>query len=179
MEMLKFHGQFLKKYSTEESSLLDSTEYIIQQVESRDTDRVIDLLKQKYEFHERFLFMEIVLKATEKERNKVKIDLPGIFFKMSYEYTEDLYKLAYDSFEADRRFHLEQQFDQSKAKYVKESYINRCREQGMPVFSAHKDKELLGYIIIDLHPNRENNCFQIMLGVTKSGIKGKMIAFPL
>lgn len=174
MELLQCKGLLLKKYAVGENFVPDDTAYIIQQIESDDLQRAEDLQKQRFRFHERFLFIEISLKAGETCSGAA-----GISLEMSNEYPPDIYELAYESFETDRRFHLERQFDQNRAKVAKEAYINRCREQGCMVFTARKDGNLLGYIIVDIHPGRGTGCFQIMLGVTCAGIKGKMTAIPL
>jgi len=173
------HSGGLKRYSVNEDFSWEEAAYIIQQVDSFDMVRIAELQKQGFQFHERFLYVEINLKATSGIRNRLSGSVAELSLEMGHQYTNDLYELAYKSFETDRRFHLEQQFDQHKAKDVKEAYINRCKEQGMTVFSARRADELLGYIIVDLHPNQKAGCFQIMLGVTKAGIKGKMAAIPL
>lgn len=180
MEILQCRGWCLKKYSVEESFVPDEDAYIIQQVQSNDMQRVEELQKQGFCFHERFLFIEILLKSATGMRNGIERKRASeISLKLGNEYPPDIYELAYESFETDRRFHLERQFDQNRAKAVKEAYINRCRERGCIVFSACKDRELLGYIIVDTHPGRGAGCFQIMLGVTRAGIKGRMAAIPL
>lgn len=179
MEMLSFQERALKKYSVQETFLLDDTEYIIQQIEADKGEKAAELVKSGLGFHERYIFVEINLKATAKARNQINNALPDILLKLSHEYTADLYELACESFETDRRFHLEQQFDQNRAAEVKKTYIDWCREHDMPVFTARSGHELLGYIIIDMNPGREKGCFQIMLGVTRPGIKGKMVAYPL
>lgn len=174
MELLQCSGLLLKKYAVGESFEPDDNAYIIQQVENNDMQKVEELQKQGFQFHERFLFIENSLKGVETCGGAT-----GISLKMSNEYPPDIYELAYESFETDRRFHLEKRFDQGRAKAVKEAYIERCREQGCMVFSARKEGKLLGYIIVNIHPGREPGCFQIMLGVTCAGIKGKMAATPL
>lgn len=178
MEILHCESLLLKKYSVGESFESDDHVYIIQQVESNDMQRAEELRKQGFYFHERFFFIENSLRTAEM-RNGTEGGISEILLEMSNEYPPDIYELAYESFETDRRFHLERQFDQSKAKTVKEAYINQCRERGCMVFSARKDGKLLGYIIVDTHPGRGAGCFQIMLGVTCPGIRGKMTAVPL
>lgn len=179
MEILQCRGWCLKKYFVEESFVPDDDAYIIQQVESNDMQRAEELRELGFYFHERLLFIEISLKSATGMRNGIEGGASEISFKLSNEYPPDVYELAFKSFETDRRFHLERQFDQTKAKDVKEAYINRCRERGCKIFSAYKEGELLGYIIVDTHPGRGTGCFQIMLGVTRAGIKGKMAAIPL
>ncbi len=177
MEILSFHGGTLKRYSVRETYVPDDTEYIIQQIEANKAEKLTGLSEAGPGFHERFIFVEINLKATAKARNQIKNALPDILLGFSHEYTNDLYELACESFEADRRFHLEQQFDQNRAAEVKKAYIDWCRDQNMPVFTARKENDLLGYIIIN--PDSGVGIFQIMLGVTRPGIKGKMAAYPL
>ncbi len=178
MELLQCRDRCLKKFSVGESFVPDGNAYIVQQIESNDMQREEELRKQGFSFHERLLFIEISLKEAGT-RKGIENDAPGIALEMSREYPPDIYELAYESFETDRRFHLERQFDQNRAKAVKEAYINRCRERGCMVFSARKDGKLLGYIIVDTHPGRGDGCFQIMLGVTCAGIRGKLTAIPL
>lgn len=179
MEMLKFRDWSLKKYAAGERFAADDQACVIQQIDSNDMERAEELRQQGFCFHERLLFMEISLKAAVGRDKGPECGTAGISLKMSKEFTPDLYELAYESFETDRRFHLERKFDQGKAKAVKEAYINRCRDLGCMVFSARKDGELLGYIIVNPHPGRGDGCFQNMLGVTCAGIKGKMAALPL
>lgn len=178
MEQLQCGNLLLKKYSLGEHFVPDDDAYIVQQIESNDTQMAEELQDQGFCFHERFLFIEIPLKAA-RTRSGAEGGASGISFKMSHEYPADVYELAYESFEEDRRFHLERHFDQIKAKDVKEAYINQCRERGCMVFSARKDGKLLGYTIVDANSGSGNGCFQIMLGVTCSGIRGKMTAIPL
>lgn len=149
----------MAKYSPDEIFSLDETGYIIQQVENNDMARTEEKQKQGFCFHERFLFMEINLKVLSDVSNRVCGDTAEISLKMSYEYPEDLYALAYESFETDRCFHFEQQFDQSRANVVKEAYINRCKAGEMIVFSARKADVLLGYIIADTHSGKGTGCF--------------------
>lgn len=158
---------------------MDDSAYVIQQVESHDALRVEALRQQGFCFHERFFFVEASLKAADIIRGQVHRDLPGIILELSYEYTTDIYELAYQSFETDRRFHLEQRFDQEGARAVMKAYIDQCRERACLIFSARKERELLGYIIADTQLEKEAGCIQIMLGVTRRGIKGKMMALPL
>ncbi|MCM1217616.1 MAG: hypothetical protein NC548_24255 [Lachnospiraceae bacterium] len=179
MEILQCRDCCLKKYSVDERFAPDDDAYIIQQIESNDMQRAEDLLKQGFRFHERFLFIEISLKAAVRMCDRVEDSVSGIVWKMGDEYPPDIYELAYESFETDRRFHLDRQFDQSRARAVKEAYINRCRECGCKVFSICKDGELLGYSIVNPQPGRGAGCFQNMLGVTRAGMKGKMAAVPL
>ncbi len=179
MEILQCRGMLLKKYSVGESFETDDNAYIIQQIESNDVQGAEELRKQGFYFHERLFFIEIALKTEAGIGKRIEGGVSEISLEMSNEYLQDIYELAYESFETDRRFHLERKFDQSKAKTVKEAFINRCRERGCMVFSARKDGKLLGYIIVDTHPGRGAGCFQIMLGVTCSGIRGKLVAIPL
>lgn len=166
----------MKIYSEEETPLLDGTKYIVQQVEKQQIEKAVELLSQGFEFHERYLLVENNLKSEENLCEQTNEILKGVCMEIEHDYREDLYSLAYESFEADRRFHLERKFDQEIARYVKESYINQCRDSGMPFFSVRKDGKLLGYIIIELQPQKAGGCIHIMLGVTCPGIKGKMIA---
>ena len=131
MEILSFHGGTLKRYSVRETYVPDDTEYIIQQIEANKAEKLTGLSEAGPGFHERFIFVEINLKATAKARNQIKNALPDILLGFSHEYTNDLYELACESFEADRRFHLEQQFDQNRAAEVKKAYIDWCRDQNM------------------------------------------------
>lgn len=178
MKILTFKNWYVKTYSAEESFLLDDTKYVIQQAEHSQTERTAKLLEQGFEFHERFFWAEAELKTTAEMRSRMKNGLKGVSLEMNHHYTEDMYELAYASFDTDRRFHLERRFDQDSARPVKESYLNWCRDLGMPVFSARREKELLGYIVVDLACGGGGE-FRIMLGVTQSGIKGKFAAFPL
>lgn len=179
METLCFQGKQLKRYSAGESFTMDHSDYIIQQVIYPDAGVIEKLQKKGFQFHERFYNMEIDLKGTTQLRNQRAVSLGDISMELGNTYSKDLYELAYHSFETDRRFHLDPEFNQTTARDVKKAYIDWCRARNMAVFSVRKDKELLGYTIIDMHTEKDDGYFQIMLGVTKAGIKGKMIAFPM
>lgn len=179
MEILQCRGFVLKKYSVGEHFVPDDDACIIQQIESNDVRRAEELQKQGFCFHERLLLIEISIKPADRMHNGREGAVSEMSMQLSSEYPPEIYELAYESFETDRRFHLERQFNQDRARVVKTSYIDRCKERGCMVFSAYKEGELLGDIIVDTHPEKADGCFQIMLGVTRAGIKGKMTAIPL
>ena len=161
--------------------LQDCTEkYNIQQVKSTDDIRIAELLENGFRFHDRILRVEIFLKDNSGSfLNDIDIPVRGgeISISLSDEYTEEMYRLACEAYTTDRRFHLEQRFDQNVANHVIASYLKEFNEKNYPVIKAVHRQELLGFTVI--REDRDKNCFENILGATLPGMKGKMAAVPL
>ena len=86
-----------------------------------------------------------------------------------------MFRLGCLAFNTDRRFHLKPEFDtEISAKTLKE-YIRFYNEQDIVVTRVEYDGELAGYTVI----HRQDEQAENVLGATKPGILGKMVAFGL
>lgn len=150
--------------------------YNIQQVDSLKAERIEELLKQGFYFHDRVLRFEISVDA-QKDLLK-RIEIPeGVSISLSDTFTEDMYHLACEAYTTDRRFHLEQKFDSNVANDVIGAYLREFKEKNYLVIKALYQQKLLGFTVIRECEKKE--VFENVLGATLPGMKGKMIAVPL
>ena len=150
--------------------------YNIQQVESMNDERIYELIKKGFSFHDRVLRVEISVAEQKNILNNIEVP-DGIIISLSDVFTEDMYHLACEAYKTDRRFHLEQKFSQNVANEVIEAYLKEFREKNYLIVRAAHQQKLLGYTVVRESEKRDS--FENVLGVTLPGMKGKMIAVPL
>lgn len=150
--------------------------YNIQQVDSLNDERIEELLKQGFHFHDRVLRVEISVEAQKDLLNRIEIP-NGVSISLSDDFTEDMYHLACEAYKTDRRFHLEQRFDANVANDVIGAYLREFKEKNYLVVKALHQQNLLGFTVIRECEQKE--AFENVLGATLPGMKGKMIAVPL
>ena len=149
--------------------------YHIASVENMDISAIEGLKRQGFQFHDRILQMEIDIAATEELRKKTMEKLMVFPLEVSEVISDEMFRLGCLAFNTDRRFHLKPEFDtEISAKTLKE-YIRFYNEQDIVVTRVEYDGELAGYTVI----HRQDEQAENVLGATKPGILGKMVAFGL
>lgn len=151
-------------------------DYTIVQTDILDIDKAEMLLSNNFLFHDRKFRMEINIEETGEIRNKRVKRVKALSMCEKNELTEEIYILACQVFNFDRRFHLEHRFNQQLANAMIEAYFNDLRKRKIIVIEARCKDELLGCIIVEKH---EKGTFENVLGFTKGNIKGKMVAGEL
>lgn len=153
------------------------SDYVICQSDVLDSAYEDKLLQMGFHFLDRILYFEINTDRFVKRfsRNTVsEIDLV-----CDTKLDDDVFQLACEVYTSDRRFHLDSVFDQSKANLVIEAYIDYFRRRSIRVYKALYREKLLGFTVVDEKADSTNVFFENMLGATRPGIKGKMVAGPL
>lgn len=148
-----------------------SVTYRIQRTDSLDVTRGMQLQEAGYCFHDRVFNVEIV--RTEKD---AVVFPQGVECVISEVKTDDLYKLATEAFSHDRRFHLEKDWNQRMANHVIRAYLNKFEEAHYSVIRVLHEEVLLGFVVLRCAGDKS---FENVLGCTRPGIKGKMIAYPM
>lgn len=150
--------------------------YNVQQVGNLNDEKIEELLKQGFCFHDRVLRFEISVDAQKDFLNSIEIP-EGVSITLSDAFTEDMYHLACKAYTTDRRFHLEQRFDPNVANDVIGAYLREFKEKNYLVIKALHQQKLLGFTVI--RECEKEEVFENVLGATLPGMKGKMIAVPL
>lgn len=153
-----------------------TADYIIAQTENLNTERAGQLLHNGFFFHDRKLRVEINIRDTEMFRKRLEGRTVYFDLQISGDVSEEMYALACKAFNNDRRFHLDQNFDQNLANQIIKAYFDDFIQRDILIFKALQNKELLGFIIMEKHS--DGKC-ENLLGVTRPDIKGKMIAYGL
>lgn len=170
---------FLVLYYTgkEKKCQLDETTaaYHIASMESLDVSAIENLKKQGFQFHDRILQMEIDIAATEVLRKKTMEKLMVFPLEISEKISDEMFQLGCLAFETDRRFHLKPEFDAALSAKVLNEYIKFYNEQNIVVTRVEYDGDLAGYTVI----HRQDGQAENVLGATKPGILGKMVAFGM
>lgn len=152
-----------------------SVDYQIVQVRNLDVSLIEDLKKQGYQFHDRILQMEIDIASTIDMRNSKMKKLIPFSLEVSNQISEEMYLLGCIAFNTDRRFHLKQEFDNEIAKKVLREYINYYNKKDILTTQVTYNGELAGYMVINQRDGQAEN----VLGATKPGILGKMVAYGM
>lgn len=150
--------------------------YSIEKADVKDSERASILLSEGYRFLDRVL--EIEISPAENEDSE-DLSSQGIEFVVEDTISDDIFELACEAYDSDRRFHLEPVFDREKASIVLKQYIEGYKRPGVKVFKAYHGSELLGFAVADETADPRGKYFENVLGATKPGIKGKLIAAPL
>ena len=150
--------------------------YVICRADPNDSVYESRLYDSGFRFLDRVLFYEIDVRTF----NDLRVDkIPGVEFACDYEIGDNVYALAHEAFNFDRRFFLAPSFDQGTANYVIDAYLDNFKNRKLKIYKAIHDRELLGFTVVDEDVKEYKNCFENVLGATKPGIKGKMIAGSL
>lgn len=153
-----------------------TADYIISQAENLNAEKTEHLLCNGFLFHDRKLRVEINIKDTEIFSKRLEGKTAYFDIRTSRDVSEEMYVLACKAFNNDRRFHLEQNFDQNLANQIIKAYFNDFNQRDILIFKALQNKELLGFIIVEKHS--DGKC-ENLLGATRPDIKGKIIAYGL
>lgn len=151
-------------------------DYVICRADPADSVYEDRLCSMGFRFLDRMLYFEIDLKAFEE---KPADALSGIDFVCDDRFDDDVYALAHAAYTTDRRFHLKPVFDQVSANEVMDAYIDEFRDRELKLYKALHGRELLGFAVVDENADTRHLFFENVLGATRPGIKGKMIAAPL
>ena len=151
----------------------DCENYDISVARPNDDEKEKELLEEGFRFLDRVFVYEIDLRKARCIPSYQSIE--AVFFS-DYDYDQDIYSLAYEAFSNDRRFHLEPLFDLAAARAAIYRYINELSGRQHRIYKVKHGDELLGFTIVDEKADTSANSFENMLGATKPGIKGKMIA---
>ena len=152
-----------------------SADYIICQSDVLDSVYEDKLISRGYRFLDRLLYFEIETSIVKSSDDNV---IQDVDFLCDREYDDVLFDTACQAYTTDRRFHLNPVFDQQSADDVIEAFIDYCKKQDYKIYKAVHNNELLGFAIVD-DVDKNRAYFENILGATKPGIKGKMIAGPL
>jgi len=175
MEITKAESIQIRKHDLKSVNApnIEGADYVICQVDVQDTEKSRELLSSGFAFLDRILLFEIGLANVQLNGTGA---LKDISVTCDTEYIPEMNEIAHKAFIADRRFHLNHEFDLEKAAPIMDAYINRCKEQEMKIYKALHGTELLGFTIVNEKADPKGICFENMLGATMPGIKGKMIA---
>lgn len=158
-------------------------DYLIAQTDFTKTDEIAELLSNGYRFHDRLF--EVAVSDKTLNANINCGDVSRINFRETDAASDEMYKLAYSSFHDDRRFFLDLDFEnKEQAREVIGAYIRECMKFGGKIIYAEYKNELLGYLLTARLQERERERDgaprrEILLGMTKHTMLGKMIAYPL
>lgn len=152
-------------------------DYVICRADCLDVAATQALLRQGFQFLDRILYFEISTRLAE--RTSFQSAVPGVDYVCDAVYEEAVFQLAYRAFKTDRRFHLESAFHQEEANKVIKAYLLHCKAQGMKLYKARHNSQLLGFAIADERADENGRYFENVLGATLPGIRGKMVAAPL
>lgn len=150
--------------------------YFIAQTNFTKTAEIADLLSKGFRFHDRLAEVAVSEKTINTNINCG--DCSKIDFRETDTASDEMFDLAYSSFHDDRRFFLDKDLEnKEQAREVISAYIRKCMSYGGKIIYAEYKGELLGYLLTvrlkdTAHP-------EILLGMTKNNMLGKMIAFPL
>ena len=160
----------------ETDELNPQADYIICRADPLDSACENRLRGMGFRFLDRMLYFEIDLRTFSETSSEL---LSGINFICDDRFGEDVHELAHAAYTTDRRFHLEPEFNQTLANEVIDMYIEDFKNRGMKLYKATHEKELLGFTVVDEKIDSGGSSFENVLGATKPGIKGKMVAAPL
>jgi L-amino acid N-acyltransferase YncA len=151
-------------------------DYLLAKTDFREIDKIIKLKEHGYCFHDRILKLEIDIPSTAEIRNS-KVKGSGIVSVLARDtMNEEMIQMACEVYDTDRRFHLDENFNQETADQVIRSYIKSLGISHVLVVTAMYNGVVAGFTTL---PLKEANCAENVLGVTKKGIVGKVSAFPL
>ena len=176
---LIFDNQEIKKIDVVEKQWDLDADYTICMTDALDSEYKYNLTNAGFRFHDRVLNFEISLVGIGDDLNGEN-KLNGIDFIVDSEISQAVVDLACQAYKTDRRFDLDPIYNQEKANRVIAAYIEYLRNKiGIKVYEAFYKDELLGFTVVDEMADENRVFFENLLGATKPGIKGKMIAVPL
>lgn len=170
---IKIYDQ-IDDYPIGKNSIEDA--YVILCVSSLDTEKIRRAKSMGFRFHDRVLRMKIDLKQTKKRRSDVSEKLITVPLNITQSLSDDMYKLACETYTTDRRFHLEENYDMELASKSLAGYFSSFRNRNIRIFESRVDQELLGFTVLEL---KENGVGENVLGVTKNNMRGKMSAWGI
>lgn len=166
----------IKRYQLGATEIDTSSGYTIVEVDVKNSSYESKLLSSGYRFLDRVFEMDIALSGAVDVDD---LSSQGIKFVVDSIVSDDIYELACEVYDSDRRFHLDPVFNQENANHILKQYIEDYKQIGVKVFKAYREQELLGFTIVNENVDEKAIFFENVLGATKPGIKGKMIAAPL
>ena len=164
----------IKYYNYNEVFEIDSrTDYIIARTSPENVERIIQLEKAGFSFHNRTILCEINLDRLNPDLVKL---LRGDVRKKTAVLPDEIYDVASKAFTTDRRFHLEKRFNQSLANRVLGKFISEQLNLAKVVFTCYHKERIIGFTIIkDLGEGRCEN----VLGAVDPEYQNKGAAFNL
>ena len=173
-------GFEVKIYNVDEDYAIENGEaagsYHIVRVDSVNTDLIKKLRTNGFRFNDRLLRMKIDLTKTKERRNAISEQLLSFPVETGGELSDEMYKLACETYTVDRRFHLNEHFDSALSSKVLQGYFNDFATKELTVYSVIIKDELLGFTVLKACDNETG---ENIMGVTKTGIRGKMVAWGL
>ncbi|MBR1812177.1 MAG: hypothetical protein IJ766_11125 [Clostridia bacterium] len=154
----------------------DGVDYSILRVNPDCDKQILELTELGYVFHDRLFLMEIPIASTREKRHETAKRVLDFSLIVDEPLSDDIYALAQRAFPTDRRFHLDQLFHKENADAIIQSYLAHYENMEIITLRIRREKELLGFTL--LHRVTEDT-YENVLGATKPGIAGKMIAWPL
>ena len=151
--------------------------YIICEIPFDDTNKIITLIQQGFEFLDRELVYDIELMHAKVLGNNQVFDmLSQLNFSIERSISSEMLLFAYDAFDRDRRFHLERSFDSSISHRVLNSYAAYLNKRPITVAVVKYKNEIVGFTAFE---EMDHFFAENLLGAVKKGIAGKFAAFPL
>ena len=96
-------------------------------------------------------------------------------FAVENKFVPEMYDLACKALTQDRRFHLDEYYNENLSHKVICSYINDYLRRDHIIYTARYNNTIVGYTFILI----DNNTVENILGVTMPTISGKVAAYPL
>lgn len=161
-------------YFNEEEMPLDKEKeaYYVVKVTSENTDKIMALICKGYRFHNR------TIKAVIQLNNLPKNIERYIRYEVCQdkEISSEIISLAEKSFDADRRFHLDMQFNQEQAKKIIRGYLEEYNVKEHRVFKCYHKEKLIGFTICCIEDERH---FENVLGAVKKEYQNRGAAMSL
>ena len=167
----------VEKYAPGEACAApDPRAYTVCRLPAEDAAGAAALLARGYAFLDRVELLEIGCAGAPPP--SLADGLPETHVVCDGEYTREMYALACAAYPQDRRFHLDPVFDSAGAAPVIAAYLEEFGRRGLRSYKIFHGQELLGFTVVDEAPpaSRPGTCFENVMGATKPGIRGKMIA---
>ena len=154
---------------------LPAAEYVIARTERLRTREIAALRAAGFVFHERFIKIEINI-ASALRQLPVNFTGGDVAVRETRGFTEEMLALACAAYDADRRFHLEEGFDDGAlAGEVISAKARAYASQQARIMVATHAGDLLGYCTFLPCGDGYRN----VMGLTARGMKGKLAAWPL
>lgn len=153
----------------------DEARYVLKKVQCDEVCQIVKFKEFGFVFHDRVICMKVNLKATSEMRSSMMRELPGFVFCLESDFSEEMYELACSQFKRDRRFHMEESFNDGLAADVISAYTEYYLNKGAQLYSSYYKGTLSGFIMYV----QDGDEYENVLGVTAAGIVGRASAYTL
>lgn len=158
--------------NNEIANVFNANEYYLAKTETDDVERIQQLQRMEFVFHERFL--DYIIVPTKMDSRFIRMVRADV--RAEQKIDKDMKELAQKAFVKDRRFHLKPYFEQESANKVISAYIDEISKEIYAIYKCFHKEKLVGFTMVK---KVDDKTYENLLGAVDPEYQKKGVAFNL